>query len=114
MNGCNGIDGIYRKSPSCGHKKGIDRMKILQIIPAPKGLYTVYRNELDGLTYYPVFVLALVEEYGRRWVQPLDFDPINGVVKGQLPEDAGTDFKGYEFFGGIDDSPCFNKEDNSK
>jgi hypothetical protein len=57
----------------------IEKIKIIQILPAPPGMSAVYHDDEGGIFQSPVLCLALVEQETIRWVQPLTFDGENGV-----------------------------------
>lgn len=52
--------------------------KIVQIIPAPAGIFSEHSTECDGKPYgfrLPVVCLALVEDQcGERYVRPISMD----------------------------------------
>lgn len=51
--------------------------EIIQIIPAPEGMYAKYAGEDNGEEYeshIPIVCLALVEQDGYRYVQAVDMD----------------------------------------
>lgn len=65
--------------------------KILQIIPAPVGMCARYEDE-NGMFTTPIVCLALFEEDGYRYVEPMDM-----IDNGVIGSACGANFKGIVF-----------------
>ena len=79
----------------------IEKIKIIQILPAPPGMSAVYHEEGEIFTSM-VICLALLEQETTRWVQPLTFDGEHGVdSEGIYGKDENL--LGYHLIG--EDSP---------
>ena len=62
--------------------------KILQIIPAPSGMYAEYRTDEGEIEHIPVVSLMLVDDDGTRYIEAATFDEEYGVY--EEPEQFGN------------------------
>ena len=62
--------------------------KILQIIPAPSGMYAEYRTDEREIEHIPVVSLMLVDDGGLQYLSPATFDAEYGV--NDEPEQLGN------------------------
>ena len=53
--------------------------KILQIIPAPSGMYAEYRTDEGKIEHISVVSLMLVDDGGTRYIEAATFDEEYGV-----------------------------------
>lgn len=60
--------------------------KILQIIPAPSGMYAEYRTDEEEIEHIPVVSLMLIDDDGLQYLSPATFDTEYGV--NEEPENA--------------------------
>ena len=54
--------------------------KIIQIIPAPSGMYAEYRTDEGEIEHIPVVSLMLVDDDGLQYLSPATFDAEYGAV----------------------------------
>lgn len=62
--------------------------KIIQIIPAPSGMYAEYRTDEGEIEHIPVVSLMLVDDDGLQYLSPATFDAEYGV--NDEPEQFGN------------------------